>query len=58
MALVGYAHGSSTGQSFDVQLEKLKHCNKMFQEKKSAAGGKRPALEAYLEYVRKEDTLL
>lgn len=58
MALVGYARVSSIGQSLDVQLEKLKHCNKIFQEKKSAAGGKRPALEACLEYVREEDTLV
>lgn len=58
MALVGYARVSSVGQSLDVQLEKLKHCNKIFQEKKSAAGGKRPALETCLEYVREEDTLV
>lgn len=58
MALVGYARVSSIGQSLDVQLEKLKHCNKIFQEKKSAAGGKRPALETCLEYVREEDTLV
>ncbi len=58
MALVGYARVSSIGQSLEVQLDKLKHCNKIFQEKKSAAGGKRPALESCLEYVREEDTLV
>ena len=58
MALVGYARVSSVGQSLDVQLEKLKHCNKIFQEKKSAAGGKRPQLFACLEYVREGDTLV
>lgn len=42
----------------DVQLEKLKHCNKIFQEKKSAAGGKCPQLAACLEYVREGDILV
>ena len=58
MALVGYARVSSVSQSLDVQLEKLKHCNKIFQEKKSAAGGKRPQLAACLEYVREGDVLI
>jgi len=59
MALVGYARVSSIGQSLEVQLDKLKHCKKIFQEKKSAAAaGKRPQLEACLEYVREEDTLV
>ena len=58
MALVGYARVSSVGQSLDVQLDKLKGCKKIFQEKKSAAGGKRPALESCLEYVREDDVLV
>ena len=58
MALVGYARVSSTGQSLDVQLDKLKNCQKIFQEKKSAGGGKRPQLAACLEYVREGDTLV
>jgi hypothetical protein len=36
MALVGYARVSSVGQSLDVQLDKLGHCDKVFQEKKVA----------------------
>ena len=32
MALVGYARVSSVGQSLDVQLDKLQHCDKIFQE--------------------------
>lgn len=58
MALVGYARVSSVGQSLEVQLDKLKDCKKIFQEKQSAAAGKRPQLEACLEYVREEDTLV
>lgn len=58
MALVGYARVSSVGQSLDVQLDKLKHCNKIYQEKKSGASGKRPQLETCLEYVREGDTLV
>ena len=58
MALVGYARVSSVGQSLEVQLDKLKGCHKIFQEKKSGASGKRPRLEACLEYVREGDTLV
>ncbi len=58
MALIGYARVSSVGQSLDVQLSKLKHCDKIFQEKKSGSSGKRARLEACLEYVREGDTLV
>ena len=58
MALVGYARVSSVGQSLAVQREKLKHCEKLFQEKKSAASYTRPRLQACLEYVREGDTLV
>lgn len=58
MARVGYARVSSIGQSLEMQLDKLKSCRKVFQEKKSVAGGKRPQLEACLEYVREDDTLV
>ena len=58
MARVGYARVSSVGQSLDVQLDKLKDCRKIFQEKKSGTSQKRSQLEACLEYVREEDTLV
>ena len=62
MALIGYARVSSVGQSLDVQLDKLQHCDKIYQEKRSgtSAGGPgaRPRLEACLEYVREGDTLV
>lgn len=58
MALVGYARVSSVGQSLDVQLAKLKHCDRIYEERNSGAAGKRPQLEACLEYVREGDTLV
>jgi DNA invertase Pin-like site-specific DNA recombinase len=46
------------GQSLEVQLDKLKHCDKVYQEKRSGASLKRPRLDACLEYVREGDTLV
>ena len=47
MALVGYARVSSVGQSLEVQLEKLKQCDKIYQEQRSDGeeGGERPSPE-------------
>lgn len=58
MALIGYARVSSVGQTLDVQLSKLKDCDKIFQEKKSGSSSKRARLDACLEYVREGDTLV
>jgi DNA invertase Pin-like site-specific DNA recombinase len=58
MALIGYARVSSVGQTLAVQLDKLQGCDKVFQEKLSGVSGKRPRLEACLEYVREGDTLV
>ena len=58
MALVGYARVSSVVQSLNVQLSKLKHCDKIFMEKKSGAKGKSKGLTDCLEYVREGDTLV
>lgn len=58
MALVGYARVSSVGQSLEVQLEKLGHCDKLFQEKASGTEHKRPELSACLKYLREGDVLL
>ena len=57
MAIVGYARVSSTGQSLEVQLEKLSHCEKLFQEKKSGRTDNRAELQNCLEYLREGDTL-
>ncbi len=58
LALIGYARVSSVGQSLDVQLDKLGHCDKVFQEKKSGTSDKRPKLQACLEYVREGDVVV
>ena len=58
MARVGYARVSSVGQSLEVQLDKLQHCDKLFQETHSGAAGPRPQLRACLDYVREGDTLV
>lgn len=58
MALIGYARVSSVGQSLDVQLDKLQHCDKIYQEKKSGTSQQRSKLDACLEYVREGDTLV
>jgi DNA invertase Pin-like site-specific DNA recombinase len=58
MALVGYARVSSVGQRLDVQLDKLQHCDKIFQEQTSGAAGQRPWLHTCLDYMREGDTLV
>ena len=58
MAIVGYARVSSVGQSLDVQLEKLKGCDKVFKEKRSGVDTGRPVLKQCLEFLRDGDTLL
>lgn len=59
MSLVGYARVSSTGQSLDVQLSKLSHCDKVFSEKKSATSTNgRTALKDCLAYLREGDQLV
>ena len=58
MALIGYARVSSVGQSLAVQRDRLKHCDKLFEEHRSGSSGKRPRLAACLEYVREGDTLV
>lgn len=57
MADVGYARVSTVGQNLEQQLDKLKHCDKVFQEKLSGADASRPALRECLDYLRDGDTL-
>ena len=58
MSTVGYARVSSVGQSLEVQLDKLKDCDKVFKEKKTGTSSKRPQLQACLDYLREGDTLV
>ncbi|PSJ17329.1 recombinase family protein [Nitrosomonas supralitoralis] len=60
MPLIGYARVSSTGQSLDVQLDRLKNsqCDKIYQEKKSGLTANRSELKKCLDYVREGDVLI
>lgn len=59
MSSIGYARVSSYGQSLDVQLEKLNHCDRVFKEKQSGRStDKREQLALCLDYVRDGDTLV
>ena len=59
MSRIGYARVSSYGQSLEVQIEKLKDCDRIFQEKQSARStDKRDQLALCLDYVRDGDFLV
>jgi len=59
MSRIGYARVSSYGQSLDVQLEKLRDCDRVFQEKQSARSTEsRTQLALCLDYVRDGDVLV
>ncbi len=58
MTSIGYARAGLMGESIEQQLEKLKTCDKVFREKKNAAGDSRPQLEACLKNVGQGDTLV
>ncbi|BBL74439.1 DNA invertase [Methylomagnum ishizawai] len=58
MAKVGYARVSSVGQSLDVQLAKLKDCDKVFQEKRTGTTAERPEFKACMDYLREGDILV
>ena len=58
MARIGYARVSTKDQRLEVQLEKLKDCDKIYEEKLSGTDDKRPKLQECLDYVREGDTLV
>jgi DNA invertase Pin-like site-specific DNA recombinase len=58
MSRIGYARVSSYGQSLEVQQEKLKDCDRIFQEKQSARTDDREQLQLCLDYVRDGDALI
>lgn len=55
---VGYARVSSYGQSLEVQLDKLKACDKVFCEKTSGRTDNRVELKKCLDYLREGDILV
>ena len=58
MASIGYARVSSYGQSLEVQLDKLKRCDRVFQEKKSAISDNRKELQRCLRFIKVGDSLV
>lgn len=60
MSRIGYARVSSTGQSLEVQLEKLNEaaCGRIYQEKRSGRTADRPEFKACMNYLREGDTLI
>lgn len=60
MPRIGYARVSSTGQSLEVQLEKLTQakCDRIYQEKRSGRTADRPEFQSCMNYLREGDTLI
>ena len=54
---VGYARVSTTGQSLEAQLEQLKGCDIIFQEKVSGKNMERLQLQKLMKYIRKDDVV-
>ena len=53
---VGYARVSTVGQNLEVQLTRLKECDRIYKEKVSAGSTKnRPELQNALDFVREDD---
>ena len=57
---VGYARVSTQDQKPELQIDALKAagCDKIFEEKASGAKRDRPELQALLDYVREDDTIV
>lgn len=58
MAIVGYARVSSTGQSLDIQRDRLRDCDRVYEEKRSGTTDRRPQLQECLTFLREGDTLV
>ena len=60
--LIGYARTSTRDQTYSLedQLEKLEKegCSKIYQEHVSSIDSKREKLEAVLDFIRQDDTLI
>ncbi|MCK7598213.1 recombinase family protein [Microbulbifer sp. CAU 1566] len=55
---IGYARVSTVGQKLDVQLDALKDCDRIYQEKASGATAERSQLKEMLRYVREGDVVV
>jgi DNA invertase Pin-like site-specific DNA recombinase len=60
MPRIGYARVSTTGQSLEVQLEKLNQstCDRIYQEKQSGLTADRSEFQSCMNYLREGDTLI
>lgn len=60
MPRIGYARVSTTGQSLDVQLDRLAkaNCGRVYKEKLSGRTADRPQFKECLSYLREGDTLV
>ena len=60
MSKIGYARVSSTGQSLEVQLDKLNQvgCDKIYHEKQSGKTAARPEFQKCMNYLREGDTFV
>lgn len=60
MAKIGYARVSSTEQSVEAQLSRLRDygCDRLYQENISSRKAARPQLEACIDYLRAGDALV
>ena len=60
MPRIGYARVSSTGQSLEIQIDKLEQgkCDRIYQEKRSGKTADRPEFQSCMNYLRKGDTLI
>lgn len=60
MTRIGYARVSSTGQSLEVQLDKLNQakCDRIYKEKQSGRTVDRSEFQSCMNYLREGDTLI
>lgn len=58
--IIGYARVSTDEQNLDMQIDALQKagCQKIYQEKISSTKASRPALEDFMDKLRKGDTLV
>jgi DNA invertase Pin-like site-specific DNA recombinase len=58
MTVIGYARVSTSGQTLEVQENKLAVCERVFKENRSGVDANRSELKRCLDYLREGDTLV